>query len=99
MALRRRRQQRVKSHPASPEAPEADGPFDPCFIYPGCFQERKTGSIPDSSACSAFFFFFNDGGGENGPLGHILPVNQPPSFHILGLPKGQINSFLLNAER
>lgn len=98
-ALARRRQQRVKSHSASPQAPEAHSPFDPRFICPGCFQERKTGSIPDSPACSAFLFlFFNDGGGKgNGPLGHIMPGNQPPSCHMLGLPKGQINRFLLRA--
>lgn len=36
---------------------------------------------------------------ENGPLGHILPGNQSPSFQMLELPKGQINSGMLDTER
>lgn len=36
---------------------------------------------------------------ENGPLGHILPGSQPPSFQMLELPKGQINSGMLDIER
>lgn len=39
------------------------------------------------------------GGGENGPLGHILPGNRPSSFQMMVLPEGQINHFLLDAER
>lgn len=98
-ACPRRSQQRVKSRPASPQAPGAHSPFDPSVssIQDAFKRGKQEVSLIAQLALLFFLFLMMGGGKENGPWGHILPGNQPPSCQMPGLPKGQINSFLLKA--
>lgn len=65
MPLTRRRQQRVKSHSASPQAPEADSPFDPSVSSIQDAFKRGKQEVSLIAQLALLFFFLTMGvGGE-----------------------------------